>query len=283
MDSAPKEAAKTVAKAGKRSAKSVAEAEAEKTKQERKKSAPDAKAVSAAAKPKPPKSKLERAGRRYRAAAEQIDSSKSYELSEALELALKTSPAKFDETLELHVNLSVDPKQADQNIRGSVVLPAGSGKTLKIAVLADDEGSKKAKAAGADITDATVLLEELEKENIGFDVLIATPQSMPKLGKFAKTLGPRGLMPNPKSGTVTNDVAQAVTEAKAGKVEYRVDSYGIVHMPIGKRSFGTQKLISNADAVISQVRSSRPASVKGVYVLSMSISTTMGPSITLAS
>jgi large subunit ribosomal protein L1 len=261
---------KTPAKAGKRSAKSISEADAAQAKKARKDTSPEPVAKGDPKKPNPPKSKLDRAGRKYREAAKQIDSSRTYDIADAISLALKASPAKFDETLELHVNLNVDPKQADQNIRGSVVLPSGTGKSLKIAVLADDELSKKAKAAGADEVDADMLLQELENEKIVFDILIATPMAMPKLGKFAKLLGPKGLMPNPKSGTVTNDVAKAVTEARAGKVEFRVDSYGIVHVPLGKKSFGHDKLAANAEAVIS---------IKGIFLRSASVCTTMGPSI----
>lgn len=200
-------------------------------------------------------------------------------MTEAVELAVKTSPTKFDATAEMHLNLGVDPKQADQNVRGSLSLPAGTGKTLRIAVLAEGDEAAAAKKAGADSVGSDDLLAQLEKEEINFDILIATPNMMPRLGKYARLLGPRGLMPNPKSGTVTTDTAKAVSEAKAGRVEYRVDPAGIVHLGIGKVSFGAEKLQQNADAVLASIRANKPASVKGTYIKSVHISTTMGPSI----
>jgi large subunit ribosomal protein L1 len=200
-------------------------------------------------------------------------------LNEAIELATKTSPTKFDAAVEMHLNLGVDPKQADQNVRDTVALPAGTGKTIKIAVIAEPEDAKKAKTAGADIADADQLFADLDKEKIEFDVLICVPQMMAKLGKYARLLGPRGLMPNPKSGTVTANVATAVSEAKAGKVEYRVDQAGIVHLSIGKVSFNPAKLQQNAEAVMASLRAAKPASVKGIYLKSGYISTSMGPSI----
>ncbi|HTH72004.1 MAG TPA: 50S ribosomal protein L1 [Candidatus Pristimantibacillus sp.] len=219
---------------------------------------------------------MERQGKNFRKAAELVDKSKAYTLVEALDLAVKTSPVKFDASVELHINLSVDPRQADQNIRDNLVLPAGTGKTVRIAVFDD------AKVDGADISGTEDVLKALEKGEINFDILIATPAQMPKLGKYARLLGPRGLMPNPKSGTVTNDVAKAVAEAKAGRVEYRVDSTGIVHVACGKVSFGAKKLEENARAVLQSVKSNKPASVKGTYVKAIHLATTMGPSITVA-
>jgi large subunit ribosomal protein L1 len=227
------------AKAGKRSAKAVAETEEKQAKEVRKTTA-----VSQSEKPaaKQPRSKLERAGKKYREAAKQIDKDKVYPLAEALALAAKTSPAKFDASVELHINLGVDPRQADQNVRDTVVLPGGTGKSVRIAVIAEPDDEAKAKAAGADITGTEKIFAELDKENFDFDVLIAAPSMMARLGKYARLLGPRGLMPNPKSGTVTANVAAAVAEAKAGKVEYRVDQAGIIHLAIGKVSFDHYKL-----------------------------------------
>lgn len=274
------EKAETKAKAGKRSNKAAKEVEAKLAKDSRKTSDEQTKT---APKPlaSPPRSKVERAGKKYQQVAALVDSAKNYSLSEALELATKTSPTKFDATVEMHINLGVDPKQADQNVRDNVVLPAGSGKTVRIAVLAEADDAAKAKAAGADISDADSLLAALDKETMDFDVLIAVPAMMARLGKYARLLGPRGLMPNPKSGTVTTNVAEAVTEAKAGKVEYRVDQAGIIHLGVGKASFTTDKLRQNAEAVLSSVRAAKPASLKGIYIKSAYITTSMGPSIKL--
>jgi large subunit ribosomal protein L1 len=269
-------AKKSLAKAGKRSAKAIEEVEAKTAKEERKVVAAPAGAEQAD-KPKQPvkptRSRLERRSKSYRKAAELLEVGKVYSLKGALELATKTSSVKFDASVELHVNLGVDPRQADQNIRANLVLPQGTGKTVRVAVFADD------KAEGADLSGLEEITKQLEKGTINFDVLVATPTNMAKLGKYARLLGPRGLMPNPKSGTVTNDVAKAVQEAKAGKVEFRVDTTGIVHLAIGKVSFGGVKLLENANAVMSNIRSSKPASVKGNYLKAIHITTTMGPSI----
>lgn len=265
------------AKAGKRSAKAIKEAEEKAEKEERK-----AHSAENEGKPKQVikvRTKLERKGKKYKEASKLIDKSKLYTLSEALSLAVKTSTAKFDATVELHAKLNVDPRHADQNIRATLVLPEGTGKTVKVAVFADADDVKLAKGAGADLAYSEEFLQQLDKGVIDFDVLIATPAMMPKLGKFARLLGPKGLMPSPKSGTVTKDVAKAVKEAKAGKVEYRVDSNGIVHLGLGKVSFGEQKLLANTEAVISSIKSAKPASVKGNYMNSIYISTSMGPSI----
>jgi large subunit ribosomal protein L1 len=264
-----------VAKAGKRSAKAIKEAEEKEAKEERKTSG-------AAAKPKQiikVRSKLERKGKKYQAAAKLIDKSKLYSTKEALDLAVKTSTAKFDATVELHVKLGVDPRHADQNIRASIVLPEGTGKTTKVAVFGEADDVTKAKAAGADIAAADEFLQQLDKGVLDFDVLIATPSVMPKLGKYARVLGPKGLMPSPKSGTVTKDVTKAVKEAKAGKVEYRVDSSGIVHLGTGKVSFGADKINSNLSAVFASLKSAKPTSIKGNYIQSVYLSTSMGPSI----
>ncbi|GAC1386824.1 MAG: hypothetical protein NVS1B7_7040 [Candidatus Saccharimonadales bacterium] len=269
---------KATAKAGKRSDKSLKAAEEKQAKEERK-----AVAADATDKPhiqqKPARTRLERRSKSYRKVFELLEKGKSYSLAEAVDLTTKTSPVKFDATVEMHFRLGVDPRQADQNIRDTIVLPAGTGKTVRIAVLADADDVATAKKAGADIAGHEEFLQQLEKGIIDFDVLISTPAMMPKLGKYARVLGPKGLMPNPKSGTVTNDVAKAVAEAKGGKVEYRVDSTGIVHLGIGKVSFGTDKLVENAQAVIASVKSNRPSSLKNSYVKSVYLTTSMGPSI----
>ncbi len=271
---------KAAAKAGKRSAKSLAEADAKQAKEERK-----AEATDTESKPKqharPTRSRLERQGKNFRKAAELVEAGKAYSLKQALELATKTNPAKFDASVELHVNLNVDPRHADQNLRDNLVLPAGTGKTVRVAVLADGDDAANAKKAGADISDMEQLIKELDKGQLNFDILIATPTQMSKLGKYARTLGPRGLMPNPKSGTVTTDVAKAVAEAKAGRVEYRVDSTGIVHLAVGKVSFGAAKLEENVRAVFASIKGNKPASIKGTYVKAVHLATTMGPSITI--
>jgi len=262
------------AKAGKRSAKAVKESEEHLAKEARK-----ASGEVAEAKPKQPvkpaRSRLERRGKNFRKAAEQLEKGKTYPLAEAVALATRTSTTKFDATVELHVRLGVDPRQADQNIRDNLVLPAGTGKSIRVAVF-DDE-----KAAGADVSGVDMLTKQLDKGEINFDVLVATPTQMPKLGKYARLLGPRGLMPNPKSGTVTTDIAKAVSEAKAGRVEYRVDSTGIIHLGVGKVSFSAEQLLSNVNAVITSLKVNKPSSIKGVYFKTIHLSTTMGPSITV--
>ena len=277
------ETKETVAKAGKRSAKSLKEAEEKEAKEERKAHAAEAEAED---KPKqkanPTRPRLERQGKKFRDAAQLVDKTKTYALAEALELAQKTNPAKFDATVELHINLNVDPRHADQNIRDNLVLPAGTGKNVRVAVFADVDDAAAAKKAGADIAGIEELVKDLDKGNLNFDVLIATPSQMPKLGKYARVLGPRGLMPNPKSGTVTTDVTKAVSEAKAGRVEYRVDSTGIVHIGLGKVSFKKEQLLENAQAVVASIKGNKPASVKGTYVKAVHVSTTMGPSITVS-
>lgn len=270
----------SVAKAGKRSAKALKAVEEKVAKEERKVAhATDEEAAKPKITARPARSRLERRGKKFREAAKRIEREKSYPLSEALELATKTSPTKFDASVELHVNLNVDPRHADQNVRDSLVLPSGTGKAVRVAVFAEAEAAD-AQKAGADIVGAEKVLQHLEKNQLPFDVLIATPSQMPKLGKYARILGPRGLMPNPKSGTVTGDVVKAVKEAKAGRVEYRVDSTGIVHLSIGKVSFGKAKLEENARAVLGSIKGNKPASVKGGYIKAAHIATTMGPSIT---
>jgi large subunit ribosomal protein L1 len=274
------EESKSTAKAGKRSAKALAEAEEKQAKEERKVLKTET-ATEEAKKPakKPARSKLERSGKKFREAAKLVEKDKVYTLAEALELATKTSPTKFDGTVELHINLGVDPRQADQNVRGTVGLPEGTGKAVRVAVITEPDDDKKAENAGADLVGAEKILGALDKEQIDFDILIAAPNQMPKLAKYARLLGPKGLMPNPKSGTVTTDVAKAVKEAKAGRVEYRVDSAGIIHLGVGKVSFGASKLTANANAVIDAIKAAKPASLKGTYIKNAHVSTTMGPSI----
>lgn len=273
---------KATAKAGKRSSKAIAEAEEKQAKEARKAQSSD---ESEEAKPKvqqkAPRSKLERKGKNFRKVAELIQKDKTYSLDDALGLAEKTSPVKFDATVEMHIRLGVDPRQADQNIRDTIVLPSGTGKKIRVAVYADVDDVAAAKKAGADVAGGDEFLQQLEKGTIDFDTLIATPAMMPKLGKYARVLGPKGLMPNPKSGTVTSDVTKAVNEAKAGRVEYRVDSTGIVHLGIGKVSFGSKKLIENARAVLASVKNNKPSSLKGSYVKAIHVTTSMGPSITI--
>jgi large subunit ribosomal protein L1 len=274
-----------LAKAGKRSVKAIKEV-AEKIAKEERKEAGDTTPLNedgeAGAKkgPKPiTRSRLARRGKSYRKVAELIDNVKVYSLADALELATKTSPSKFDGSVEIHVKLGVDPKQADQNVRATVSLPNGTGKTIRVAVFAPESDHAAAKKAGADVVGDEEFLKQLDKEELNFDILIATPQYMPKLGKYARLLGPRGLMPNPKSGSVAVNVAKAVSEAKAGKVEYRVDKQAIVHLSIGKVSFGTKLLQENATAFFDSLKSHKPTGLKGMYVKSTSIATTQGPSI----
>lgn len=266
------------AKAGKRSKKHVEEVKAEAERQARKAEA--AVAPEKVSGPKPvTRSRLERRGKNYREAYAKVEKGKAYSLKEAVELAIATSPVKFDATLEMHFRLGVDPRQADQNIRSTVTLPAGTGKDIRVAVFAPLDVCKAAKAAGADIAEDEEFTKRLEKEQLDFDVLISTPQYMPKLGKFARLLGPKGLMPNPKAGTVTTDIEKAVKEAKAGKIEYRVDKQAIVHVGLGKVSFGADKLMENINAFTESLKSQKPASIKGQYVKSVYMTTSMGPSI----
>ena len=266
------------AKAGKKSKKHIEEVKAEAERQARKAEA--AAAPEKVSGPKPvTRSRLERRGKNYREAYAKVEKGKAYSLKEAVELAIATSPVKFDATLEMHFRLGVDPRQADQNIRSTVTLPAGTGKDIRVAVFAPLDVCKAAKAAGADIAEDEEFTKRLEKEQLDFDVLISTPQYMPKLGKFARLLGPKGLMPNPKAGTVTTDIEKAVKEAKAGKIEYRVDKQAIVHVGLGKVSFGADKVMENINAFTESLKSQKPASIKGQYVKSVYMTTSMGPSI----
>ena len=273
-----------LAKSGKRSAKAIAEAEAKAEKEARKEAGDttpaDGEEAVVKRGPKPvTRPLIERRGKNYRKVAELVNADTLYTLDQALDLASKTNPSKFDASVEVHVRLNVDPRQADQNIRATVSLPNGTGKTIRVAVFAPEADHKAVTAAGADVVGDETFLAQLDKEVIDFDILIATPQYMPRLGKYARLLGPRGLMPNPKAGTVATDVAKAVSEAKTGKVEYRVDKQAIVHLSIGKVSFGADKLIENARSFFDSLTSQKPTTLKGGYVRSISISTTQGPAI----
>ena len=209
-----------------------------------------------------------------------VEPGKMYDVAEAIDLALKMPKAKFDETLEMHIRLGVDGKQADQQVRGVVVLPNGTGKTKKVLVLAKGDKAKEAEAAGADFVGDDDMIQKIQSENwFGFDVVVATPDMMASLGKIARILGPKGLMPNPKAGTVTMDVTKAVTEIKAGKIEYRLDKNNIVHCPFGKVSFGADKLKENYMTLLDAIVKAKPAAAKGTYLKSIAISTTMGAGI----
>lgn len=219
-------------------------------------------------------------GKKYQESAKLVDRSNLYDVNEALDLVTKTAKANFDETVELAVRLGVDPRHADQQVRGTVVLPNGTGKEVKVLVLAKGEKIKEAEAAGADFAGGEELVEKIQNENwFGFDVMIATPDMMGVVGKIGRVLGPKGLMPNPKSGTVTFDVEQAVKEVKAGKVEYRVDKAAIINVPIGKVSFGADKLAENFKTIADAIIKAKPASAKGRYLKSVTVSSTMGPGI----
>lgn len=276
------------AKAGKRSEKALKETE-EKLEKEARKETGDTTPKSGDATPvvkKGPKPvsrpQLERRGKKYQELAKLIEKDKLYPLAEALELATKTNSAKFDASVEVHVRLGVDPRQADQNIRSTVSLPHGTGKTIRVAVFAPSDQHEAAKKAGADIVGEEEFLQQLDKEEINFDILVATPQLMPRLGKYARVLGPRGLMPNPKSGTVSANVASAVKEAKTGKIEYRVDKQAIVHVAVGKVSFGASKLHENAKTFLDSLASQKPSSLKSTYIHTIFVSTTQGPGIKVA-
>ena len=219
-------------------------------------------------------------GKKYQDSVKLVDTAKLYDASEALALVCQTSKAKFDETIELHIRLGVDSRYADQQVRGAVVLPNGTGKKVRTLVFAKGDKAEAAKAAGADYVGAEDMVAKITTENwFDFDVVIASPDMMGVIGRLGKVLGPKGLMPNPKAGTVTPDVARAVTEAKAGKVEYRLDKTNIIHCPIGKASFGPEKLQTNLDALMGAVIKARPAACKGQYVKSCVVASTMGPGV----
>lgn len=219
-------------------------------------------------------------GKRYDDSAKLYDKSKQYEVEEALELCQKTAKAKFDETIEVHVRLGVDSRHADQQVRGAVVLPNGTGKTVRILAICKNDAAKAATAAGADYVGAEEFVEKIQKENwMDFDVLVTTPDMMGLIGRLGKILGPRGLMPNPKAGTVTPDIGKAVTEAKAGKIEYRLDKTNIIHCPIGKASFGKDKLAENFNTLLGAIIKAKPAAAKGQYIRSCTVVSTMGPAV----
>ena len=217
-------------------------------------------------------------GKKYVASAGLVDSTKQYDIAEAMELTVKTKTAKFDETVEAHIRLGVDSRHADQQVRGAVVLPNGTGKKVRVLVFCKEDKAKAALDAGADYVGAEDMVAKIQGENwMDFDVVIASPDMMGLVGRLGKVLGPRGLMPNPKAGTVTPDVAKAVTEAKAGKIEYRLDKQNIIHCPVGKVSFGAEKLQQNFETLMSAIAKAKPAAAKGQYIKSCVVATTMGP------
>ncbi len=223
-------------------------------------------------------------GKKYIESSKLVDTTKLYDVDEAMDLAVKTKTAKFDETVEVHVRLGVDSRHADQQVRGAIVLPNGTGKKVRVLVIAKGDDVDAALAAGAEFAGSDEYIAKIQNENwMDFDVLITTPNMMGLVGRLGKVLGPRGLMPNPKAGTVTPDVAKAVTEAKAGKIEYRLDKTNIIHCPIGKVSFGAEKLKENMDALMSAIVKAKPAAAKGQYIRSCVVATTMGPGIKINS
>ncbi len=219
-------------------------------------------------------------GKKYMASVAEVDVKKAYDAEVAMENAIATAKAGFDETIELHVRLGVDPRQADQQVRGTVVLPNGTGKKVKVLVIAKGEKADAAQAAGADIVGAEEIIQKILSENfLDFDVCVTSPDMMGQMGRVARILGPKGLMPSPKSGTVTMDVAKAVRDAKAGKVEYRLDKTAIIHCPIGKKSFGKEKLLENYHTLLDAIIKAKPAAAKGVYIKSITLASTMGPGV----
>ena len=223
-------------------------------------------------------------GKKYQESAKQIDKAALYDVNEAMDLVVKTAPAKFDETVELHVKLGVDSRHADQQVRGAIVLPHGTGKTQRVLVFAKGAKADEAKAAGADYVGELDMVDKIQKENwFEFDVVVATPDMMGVVGRLGKVLGPKGLMPSPKAGTVTMDVTKAVNEIKAGKVEYRLDKTNIIHCPIGKVSFGAEKLADNFNAIMGAIIKAKPAAAKGTYVKSCTVVSTMGPGVKINS
>ena len=222
-------------------------------------------------------------GKHYVDSAKLIDRTKLYEADEALNLCCQTAKAKFDETVELHVRLGVDSRHADQQVRGAVVLPHGTGKNVRVIAICKGDAAKAAEEAGAMMVGDADLIAKIQNEGfVDFDVLVTTPDMMGQVGRLGKILGPRGLMPNPKAGTVTPDIGKAVTEAKAGKIEYRLDKQNIIHVPIGKASFGAEKLMTNLDTVLEAIAKAKPAAAKGQYFKSATVATTMGPGVRVA-
>ncbi len=217
--------------------------------------------------------------KRLNESAKLVDKNKMYSLEDSVKLCKQTAKAKFDETVELHIRLGIDPKQSDQSVRGTVTLPAGIGKSRRVVVIAKGEKMKEAESAGADATGSDEIIEKISKGWLDFDILVATPDTMKDLSKLGKVLGPKGLMPNPKAGTVTFEVGKAVKELKLGRVEYKNDSYGIIHCPVGKASFAEDKLLSNVKTLLEAVVKAKPSTSKGTYLKSISISSTMGPGI----
>lgn len=221
-------------------------------------------------------------GKKYTDSVKLIDSSKQYDSAEALDLVTKTAKAKFDETVELHVRLGVDSRHADQQVRGAVVLPHGTGKDVRVVAIAKGDAAKAAEEAGAMMVGEAELVEKIQKEGfVDFDVLVTSPDMMALVGRLGKVLGPRGLMPNPKAGTVTPDVGRAVAEAKAGKIEYRLDKGNIIHVPIGKASFGAEKLGDNFKTIIDAIVKAKPSAAKGQYIRSITVASTMGPGVSI--
>ncbi|XOQ44846.1 MAG: 50S ribosomal protein L1 [Clostridium sp.] len=219
-------------------------------------------------------------GKKYNNSAKLIDRSNLYDPSEALDLCIKTGTAKFDESVEVHVKLGVDSRHADQQVRGAIVLPHGTGKTVRVLALCKGDAAKEAEAAGAEYVGAEEFIQKIQSENwMDFDVLITTPDMMGQVGRLGKILGPRGLMPNPKAGTVTREIGKAITEAKAGKIEYRLDKSNIIHCVIGKVSFGSEKLLENLNTLLSAIIKAKPAAAKGQYIKSCVVASTMGPGI----
>ena len=219
-------------------------------------------------------------GKKYQDSTKLVDKTKLYDANEAIALVIQTAKAKFDETVEAHIRLGVDSRHADQQVRGAIVLPNGTGKTVRVLAIAKGDKADEAKAAGADYVGAEEYIEKIQKENwFEFDVIVTTPNMMGLLGRLGKVLGPKGLMPNPKAGTVTMEIGKAVTDAKAGKIEYRLDKTNIIHCPIGKASFGAEKLQENFDTLLGAIIKARPAAAKGQYIKSCVVASTMGPGI----
>lgn len=269
----------TTAKAGKRSKKAVEAEEAKEAKEQRKAAEKDEEVAKPTVKKRTPR--VKKYSKNQKAARELIEVGKKYTIAEAVELLPKISKVKFDATTELHIRLGIDPRQADQQLRVSVVLPAGTGKSVRVAVLADDKLSAEAKKAGAEVVGAESILESIGKAKFDFDVLVATPDQMATLGKHAKVLGPKGLMPSPKSGTVTNEPAKTVEQIKKGRLELKNDANGIVHAGIGKLSFKPADLTSNIETAILTITRNKPTGVKGTFIRSIYLSSSMSPSIAL--